>query len=72
MERLVTAATASLGSPGPGKCFCLKQPAVLGGSYQTDNLATIALPELIAFAGHVAEQIKDVPDGERVAIEIVD
>jgi hypothetical protein len=72
MERLVTQATAALGSPGPGKCFCLKHPGPLGGAYDRDNLATLALPELIAYAGHLAEQIKDVPDGERVEIKFVD
>jgi hypothetical protein len=72
MERLVSLATSALGSPGPGRCFCLKMPAVLGGEYDRANLGTIALPELIAASGNMAEQIKDLPDGELVEIKIVD
>ena len=72
MERLVAIATASLGAPGEGRCFCLKIPGVLGGKYEAANLGTISVLELISFSGDVAFQIKDLPDGATVRFKIVD
>jgi hypothetical protein len=43
MDRLVVLATSVLGTPGEGRCFCLKIPAVLGGRYERGNLATITV-----------------------------
>ena len=68
MESLVLLATSVLGVPTDGRCFCLKIPAVLGGGYERDNLATITLSELIAASGDMAFQIKDLPDGANVAL----
>jgi hypothetical protein len=39
---------------------------VLGGKYDVANFGTISRRELVAFAGDIAEQIKDVPDGAKV------
>jgi hypothetical protein len=72
MDQLVALATSVLGTPGEGRCFCLKIPAVLGGGYQRDNLATITVAELIAVSGDIALQIKDLPDGARVELKVVD
>jgi hypothetical protein len=69
MQGLVALATASLGEPGQGRCFCLKVPAVLGGRYAHDNLGTITVDELIAFSGYLASQIKDVPDGATIEVK---
>jgi hypothetical protein len=72
MEQLVALAVSALGNPAPGRCFCLKRPAPLGGEYRADNLATSPLPELIDLCGHLAGQIDDLPDGAAVEIQIVD
>ena len=66
MATLVEAAQAAHGPQEPGRCFCLKIPAVLGGSYSADNIGTIGLGELLSFTGVVARQIKDLPDGAPV------
>jgi hypothetical protein len=71
MTRFVELAERKLGPPGGGKCYCLKLPAVLGGTYDEANFGTIAVKELISFAGDIAEQIKDVPDGGQIQIEII-
>ena len=71
MQELVERATTTLGPPGEGRCFCLKLPGVLGGEYASTNLATISLSELIEFAGEMARQIEDVPDGGKVRIRFV-
>jgi len=72
MASLVNEAEAELGRPPAGRCFCLKIPAVLGGSYSLDNIGTIAVGELLRFAGDMAEQIKDLPDGAQVSLKFVD
>jgi hypothetical protein len=72
MDRLVSLAHDKLGSLTEGRCYCLKVPAVIGGKYEAENLATISKDELIGFSGRMAEQIQDVPDGGQIQIEIVD
>jgi len=66
MMQLVNAAQVALGPVDEQRCYCLKQPAVLGGKYDAANFGTITRRELIAFTGDVAEQIKDVPDGASI------
>jgi hypothetical protein len=52
------AAREELGPLSEGRCYCLKWPAIIGGSYESNNLGTISLDELISFSGHMAEQTK--------------
>ncbi|HEX7704983.1 MAG TPA: T6SS immunity protein Tdi1 domain-containing protein [Thermoanaerobaculia bacterium] len=68
MVELVEIAKRIFGEQPADRCFCLKMPAVLGGQYTGENIGTITREELIAFAGHVAEQIKDLPDGAGVEL----
>ena len=70
MQALVAEATAALGTPAPGRCFCLKTPAILGGKYECENVGTISLLELISFAGELAVQLKDLPNGTKVHLTI--
>jgi hypothetical protein len=69
VTRLVGVAKAALGSVDQGRCYCLKIPAVFGGPYDGANFGTIGHCELIAFSGDVAQQVKDVPDGEAVRFD---
>lgn len=70
MERLVALAEAKFGPLPPERCYCLKMPAVLGGSYQVENIGTITREEVVAFAGDVAEQIRAVLDGGQIVLKI--
>jgi hypothetical protein len=71
MERLVDLAREEVGPLTEGLCYCLKLPAVIGGKYKAANLGIISIQELIAFSGDMAEQIKDVPDGDQIQIDII-
>jgi hypothetical protein len=71
MSRLHTEAREALGPTAEGRCYCLKIPAVLGGAYAPVNFGMIALDELISFSGHIAHQIKDLPDGARIEFSFV-
>jgi hypothetical protein len=71
MTLLVEQAQQKLGPVPADRCYCLKLPAVIGGKYDAGNIGTIPRAELIAFAGDLARQIKDVADGEQIVISVV-
>ena len=72
MARLVDLAEAKYGTQPVHRCFCLKTPGILGGTYQIENIGTIRIGELIRFSGDLANQIKDLPPGSKVGFKIVD
>jgi hypothetical protein len=72
METLAEKAEQKYGHQPEGRCFCLKLPGVLGGKYSIDNIGTISQLELIQFAGDIAEQIKDVKNGEQIKFKLAD
>lgn len=72
MTELAEQARQRFGALPPGRKYCLKIPGALGGEYGGDNLATISLHELISASGHIAQQIKDLPDGAQIEFNLVD
>jgi hypothetical protein len=72
MRPLVEKAREQCGPLPEGRKYCLKIPAALGGEYDGDNLATISLVELIRASGHLARQIKDLPDGAKVSLRVTE
>jgi hypothetical protein len=70
MARLVRGASQKLGPLADGRCYCFKLPTVIGGNYEPANMGTISLSELISFSGDMAEQIKDIPDGGQIEINL--
>ena len=72
MHPLVAQAYAKLGALPRDRCYCLKIPDVLGGGYSVENMGTINRAEVLLVSGELAEQIKDMPDGIKVRISIVD
>lgn len=61
-----------LGEPPDGKVITLKPEALIEGKYAPENLMILPLEELIHLTGSIARQIKDLPDGSQIQIEIVD
>ncbi|HET7333460.1 T6SS immunity protein Tdi1 domain-containing protein [Dyella sp.] len=72
MISLVAAAKDQLGALRPGYKYCLKIPGVLGGEYGGSNLATVPLRDLIAFSGHLAKEIQDLPDGTQIRLRVTE
>lgn len=72
MSALVDYAFKTHGVLSEGRKYCLKIPGVLGGEYGGDNIATISLDELIGASGHIAKQIKDLPDGSQIKLKVTD
>jgi len=71
LEHVVQLAVQKYGSPPADRCFCLKMPGVFGGKYVMENIGTITRRELISFAGDMAHQIKDSPDGSKLALKVI-
>lgn len=72
MGSVVDLAKAKFGALADDRKFCLKIPGVLGGKYEESNIGTISLTELIRASGHLALEIRDLPDGAQVRLNIVD
>jgi hypothetical protein len=72
MATLVSIAKDKLGTLEEDRCYCFKLSPVLGGTYDGNNMSSISIKELIAFSGHLAERLKDVPDGGKVKIEWIE
>lgn len=54
----------------PGRRLLPKQPFVVGGQYNIDNLYSGQSLEGMQFRAYLASQIHDLPDGARVVFEI--
>ncbi len=72
MQALVKVAIEENGPLASDKKFCFAIPCVLGGKYEASNIKTASLLEMIRFSGDVALQIKDLPDGEKVQLKVLD
>ena len=72
MSNLVDAAKAGVGPLEHSQKYCLVIPGVLGGAYDVSNIKIVTLTELVRFSGDVGEQIRDLPDGARIELKVVD
>ena len=66
----VNAAQAAFGKLDQDQKYCFKIPPVLGGEYSLENMGIKSFKESIAFSGDIAFQIKDIPDGQEIKLEI--
>jgi hypothetical protein len=55
-----------------GKRLLPVVPFVFGGEFTVSNLHPVDSVEAMRFRGHVARQIRDLPDGQTVQIRVVD
>ncbi len=69
---LVEPARARLGNPPDGSVFALNIHAMLAGNYSADEVCFLPLHELAFLSGDLARQLKDLPEGEKLRIEIID
>jgi hypothetical protein len=70
MKNLLIQVNSVVGDLKENEKYCLKVPAVLGGSYNIENIGKISFLELIAFSGNTANRIKNFPDGTKLKISI--
>ena len=55
-----------------GQLYSYKKLPIMGGDYTVDNFAPLNIVEHFGYTGDIHKQIKDLPDGTRVQIKIVD
>ena len=53
-----------------GQCYSYKQPPVLGGDYTVENTCVLPISDHYGFYASIHSQIKDMPDGTQVAINV--
>ena len=59
--------------PGTGECYGLTiLPIFKGGTYTVDNAFVVPVREWLSLTGSMHEQMRDVPDGAQVRIQITD
>ena len=70
--KLVDQLATKFGDLIPGRCYHFKIPTVLDGEFAVSNIGTNTLDERIRFCGDVHRQIKDLPDGASVKLNITE
>ena len=70
MARLCEVAQSCVGYVTDDRAYCLKIPSVLGGTYESENIGDSSVAELISFAGELASQIDDLPDGAEIRFQL--
>jgi hypothetical protein len=53
-----------------GQCYSYKKPPVLGGDYTLQNTCVLPIAEHYGAYGSIHHQIKDLPDGSNVVIQV--
>lgn len=72
MENLVELAKSEVGELDDFDKYCLKIPAVISSNYSKENIGKISFQELIAVSGNLVFQIKDLVDGQKIELIIID
>ena len=72
MSTLVDAAQNSIGFLTEGRKYCLVIPGIFGGAYDVSNIKSVPLVELIRFSGDIGKQVRDLPDGQKIELKIID
>lgn len=54
----------------PGRCYSLLIPPVLGGDYTIENTVVLPIAEHYGVYGSYHDQLRGVPDGAQVVIEV--
>jgi hypothetical protein len=54
----------------PGQCYSFVTPPILGGEYSVENTMVVPIQEHFGLYGSYHEQLKDVPDGSKVVINV--
>ena len=57
---------------GAGQCYSFKVAPCLGGAYEIENVCVTDLEVHLSFAADIMRQIKDLPNGTKIRIKVVD
>jgi hypothetical protein len=54
----------------PGECYSFLIPPILGGDYTVENTVVLPITEHFGVYASYHEQLRDVPDGSKVVINV--
>ncbi len=72
VDAWVEAAEPALGPLKEGQCYGFKIWPVLGGAYEVENMAIKSIVEWLAVSGDVGKQVKDLPPGAKIRLDVRD
>lgn len=72
MADLVAQANQALGPLPAGRKYHLVIPGALGGEYAISNIQTAPLVEMIRLSGNIGRQIKDLPNGAKIKLKVIE
>jgi len=55
-----------------GQCYGFVIPTILGGAYDVNNIKPMPMTEYYGFTASIHAQTKDLPDGTKVVLKVVD
>jgi len=55
----------------PGHCYGFTIPPILGGEYTVENVGPLAIGDYLCAYGSIHEQLRDVPDGAQIVLNVV-
>lgn len=55
----------------PGQCYGFRIPPVMGGDYTVENAGPLAVGDYLGAYGSIHEQLRDVPDGTKVVLKVI-
>ena len=68
---MVDEATKTLGALKKDYKYYMVIPGILDGEYTGDNIKTAPFVKIIRHSGELGKQIKDLPDGAKVKLELI-
>lgn len=71
-EGVADAAEAALGPLGEGRCYAFTTWPIMGGPFTPDNMYVATTTEWLGVSGEVGRQIKDLPNGAKITLDIID
>jgi hypothetical protein len=60
------------GPLAPGRRLVPKTPFVLGGEFAIGNLRSLEATKAMRYRGDIATQIRDLPDGAQIRLDVID
>jgi hypothetical protein len=72
VDAWIEVAEPTLGPLKEGQCYGFKIWPVLGGTYEIENMAIKSTLEWLAVSGDVGRQIKDLPPGAEIRLDVRD
>ena len=68
----IEVAEPALGPLEEGQCYGFRVWPVLGGAYEVENMVIKSMLEWLAVSGDVGRQIKDLPSGAQIRLDVRD